>query len=299
MKTTGWEVSVRWNDRPTLFGKPFNYNLGVVLSDYTAEITRFDNPNNFLGDYYEGQEFGEIWGYETLGFFQSEEEIANSADHTGLMRRPADLAPGDLKFADLNNDGVIDEGEYTLDNPGDLKVVGNSLIRMNYGITGGFDWSNFNFSFLLQGVGKHDFLPGRDDAYMWSVYNRPYNTVLTHIVDNYWTPENPDAYFPRLFGYAALGSGKQMIAPQSRFIQDASYIRLKNVTLGYTLPRSFTRKIGIDRLNVYISGENLWEDTNMIMPVDPELLNVPGQTWGDGQNYPYQRTYSAGINVTF
>ncbi len=299
LETTGYEFSVKWNDEVQLLGSPFRYNLGFVFGDYTAEITRFDNPNNFLGDFYEGQEFGEIWGYETLGFFQSEEEIANSADHTGLMRRPADLAPGDLKFADLNNDGVIDEGDYTLENPGDLTVVGNSLIRKNYGFNGGFDWKNINFSFFFQGIGQHDFLPGRDDAYMWSVYNRPYNTVLEHIVGNYWTPENRDAYFPRLFGYAALGRGKQMIAPQSRFIQDASYLRLKNITLGYTIPQVFTRKLGIERFNIYLSGENVWENTNMIMPVDPELLNVPGQTWGDGQNYPYQRTYSAGVNVTF
>lgn len=299
LQTTGFEISAKWNDHFALLGKPFHYSLGVVFGDYTAEITRFDNPNNFLGDYYEGQEFGEIWGYETLGFFQSEEEIASAPDHTGLMRRPADLAPGDLRFADLNNDGVIDEGDYTLDNPGDLKVVGNSLIRQNYGFNGSFEWNNFNFSAFFQGIGQHDFLPGRDDAFMWSVYNRPYNTVLQHIVGNYWTPENRDAYFPRLFGYAALGTGKQMIAPQSRFIQDASYLRLKNITLGYTLPVALTQRIGIQRLNIYLSGENVWEHTNMMMPVDPELLNVPGQTWGDGQNYPYQRTYSAGINLTF
>lgn len=299
LRTTGWETSVKWNDQTTLFGKPFRYNLGVVLADNQSKITRFDNPNNYLGDYYVGQDFGEIWGYETLGFFQSQEEIDAAPDHTGLMRRPADLAPGDLRFADLNNDGVIDEGDFTLDNPGDMKVIGNSSIRMTYGLTGGFDWSNFNFSFFLQGVGKHDFLPGRDDAFMWSVYNRPYNTVLEHIVGNYWTPDNRDAYFPRLFGYAALGAGKQLIAPQSRYIQDASYIRLKNLTLGYTLPSAITRKIGIERLNIYVSGENIWENTNMIMPVDPELLNVPGQAWGDGQGYPYQRTYSFGLNVTF
>jgi len=299
LRTNGWETSVRWNDRTTFLGKPFRYNFGVVLADNWARITRFDNPNNYLGDFYEGQDFGEIWGYETLGFFQSQEEIDAAPDHTGLMRRPADLAPGDLRFADLNNDGVIDEGDFTLDNPGDMRVIGNSSIRMTYGVTGGFDWNNFNLSFFFQGVGQHDFLPGRDDAFMWSVYNRPYNTVLEHIVGNYWTPENRDAYFPRLFGYAALGSGKQMIAPQTRFIQDASYIRLKNLTVGYTLPQALTRRIGIERLNIYLSGENIWEDTNMIMPVDPELLNVPGQTWGDGQGYPYQRTYSFGLNVTF
>jgi len=299
LETTGWEISARWNDQVQLFGKPFNYNLGFIFGDFTAEITRFDNPNNFLGDFYVGQQFGEIWGYETLGFFQSEEEIANSADHSNMMRRPADLAPGDLKFADLNNDGVIDEGEFTLENPGDLTVVGNDLIRKTYSITGGFEWNNINMSFFFQGVGQHDFLPGRDDAYMWSVFNRPNNTVLEHIMGNYWTPENRDAYFPRLFGYAALGTGKQMIAPQSRFIQDASYLRLKNLTLGYTIPQSLTQKIGIERLNIYLSGENIWEHTNMMMPVDPELLNVDGQVWGDGQNYPYQRTYSAGLNLTF
>lgn len=298
LRTRGWEVSLKWNNATDLLGKDFSYNLGLVLSDYRAEITRFDNPNNYLGDYYEGQRFGEIWGYQTEGFFQSEEEIKNHADQTEVFRFPNNIAVGDLKFADRNGDGKISMGDNTLENPGDRYVIGNTTPRFSYGLNGGFNWNNLTFSFFFQGIGQRDYYPGGEEAYFWSVYNRYYNTALEHLVGNYWTPENQDAYFPRLKAYIALVDGKELSAPQTRYLQDASYLRLKNITLGYTLPVSFTSRFGIDRFRVYFSGENLWEHTNLIMPVDPESI-LTNHSWGDGQTYPFQRTYSLGLDITF
>lgn len=299
LRTVGWEVSLNWDDEAgRVFGKPFSYNLGVVLSDHQTEITRFDNPNNYLGDYYVGQKWGEIWGYETEGFFQSEAEIANHADQTAVERFPERREVGDLKFKDRNGDGVVDNGDFTLDNPGDLFIIGNTTPRYSYGFTGGFNWNNVSFSAFIQGIGKRDYYPQREVAYFWSVYNRPYNTALEHLVGNHWTPENRDAYFPRLKAYIALVDGKDLAAPQTRYLQDASYMRLKNITIGYTLPRQFTSRIGISRLQAYLSGENLWERTDLRIPVDPELL-MRSHRWGDGQKYPLQRSYSLGLNMTF
>ncbi|HET9984452.1 MAG TPA: TonB-dependent receptor [Longimicrobiales bacterium] len=299
LRTTGWELSVKWDaDAGRLLGRKLSYGLGAGLSDYQSVITRFDNPNRYLGDYYVGQKLGEIWGYETEGFFQSEEEIASHADQTPVERFPDRQGVGDLEFRDRNGDGVISPGENTVDNPGDRYVIGNTTPRYNYSFTARLDWSNFGVSAFFQGVGKRDYYPGAEMAYFWSVYNRPYSTPLAHLVDNYWTPEHTDAYFPRLKGYIALVNGKDLAAPQTRYLQDASYLRLKNVTVRYTLPKQLVSRVGVDRLQLYVSGENLWERTHLRIPIDPELLLVP-HSLGDGQKYPFQRSYSAGLNLTF
>lgn len=299
LRTTGWELTLKWDDHlGRVLGRPLSYGLGVVLSGYQSVITRFDNPNNYLGDYYVGQKLGEIWGYETEGFFQSADEIANHADQTPVERFPDRQGVGDLKFRDRNGDGVISPGDNTLDNPGDRFVIGNTTPRYSYAFNARLSWSNFDVSAFFQGIGKRDYYPGAEMAYFWTVYNRPYNTPLKHLVDNYWTPEHTDAYFPRLKGYIALVNGKDLAAPQTRYLQDASYLRLKNLTVRYTLPQQLTSRVGVDRLQLYVSGENLWERTRLRIPIDPELLLVP-HSQGDGQKYPFQRSYSAGLNLTF
>ncbi len=298
LRTRGWELSLGWNDEINLGGKPLVIDTRFILSDYTAEITRFDNPNKFLGDFYEGQQFGEIWGYETLGFFQSEDDIESHADQSVLMRRPAEIKPGDLKFADRNNDGFVNFGENTVDNPGDRYIIGNREPRYSYGFTSNLRWNNFDLSFFFQGIGQRDYYPTREASYFWSVFNRPNNTPLQHLVDNTWTPDNPEAYFPRLKAYIALADGRELDLEQTRYLQDASYFRLKNLTIGYTLPATLMEKIGIANLRVYFSGENLWETTGLIMPVDPESLYT-SHVWGDGSTYPFVRSYSFGLDLTF
>lgn len=299
LKTTGWEVSLKWADKAgRLLGKPFTYGLGLVLSDYQTVITRFDNPNDYLGDFYVGMKWGEIWGYETEGFFQSQEEIASHANQNAVERFPERRSPGDLKFRDRNGDGVISPGDNTLNDPGDRFIIGNTTPRYSYGFKGNFDWNNVAVSAFLQGVGKRDYYPQREVAYFWSVYNRPYNTAFKHLVGNYWTPENRDAYFPRPKAYIALVNGRDLAAPQTRYLQDASYLRLKNLTVKYTLPRRIVSAGGFERTQIYFSGENLWERTRLRIPVDPELLLRP-HSWGDGQKYPFQRSYSLGVNLTF
>lgn len=296
--TEGWELSLNWDNSTELLGKPFAYNLGVLLSDYRTQITRYDNPNNFLGDYYEGQQFGEIWGFKTAGFFGSDAEVEQHADQTEVVRWVDRQHAGDLKFTDLNGDGKVTYGENTVDDPGDRVIIGNSTPRYSFGFNGGFNWGNLSLSLFVQGVGKRDYYPGPEEAYLWSVYNRPYNTPLKHLVDNTWTPENPDAYFPRLKGYIALAGNRGLSAPQTRYLQDASYIRLKNLTIGYNLPQNLLGRIGIDQFRIYVSGENLLESTGLVMPVDPEAL-YQSHGFGDGQTYPFARTYSVGLNISF
>ena len=312
LRTNGWELSLGWTDSHEVFGRSLQYSIGAVLSDYKTTITRFDNPNGYLGDFYEGQTLGEIWGYTTEGFFQSEEEYRQHADQSDLVRFPDREGVGDIKLKDRNGDGVVGPGEYTLEDHGDLSVIGNSKPRYRYGFDASVSLAGVEVSAFFQGIGERDFYPTDEAAYFWSVYNRYYNTPVQHLVGDHWTPENRDAYFPRLKSYEALGSGSGdnaenpagiLAAPQTRYLQDASYLRLKNLTVAYTLPSRFTESFGAKQLRLYFSGENLWKYTGLRMPTDPELLMTsdggPATTRPNGQKYPIQRSYSVGVDLRF
>ena len=161
LKTEGWEFSIGWQDNFSLASKPFRYSVKFNLSDSRAEITKFDNKKKQLDDYYVGQRLGEIWGLTTEGFFLSEEDIKNHADQWAVTSYPGDrpLAPGDLKFKDLNEDGYVNKGDWTKDNPGDFSVIGNSTPRYCYGADINAAWNGFDLRILLQGVGKQDWYP--------------------------------------------------------------------------------------------------------------------------------------------
>lgn len=281
----GWEVSLSWTDKINLAGKPLDYNARFILSDSRAFIKRFDNPTKYLGDYYEGQEIGEIWGLVTEGFFSSQEEIDSHANQVEVTSYPGDrpIEPGDLKYKDLNGDGVINRGSETVDDPGDFKVIGNNSLRYNFGLDLGGSWDGWDLRLLFQGVGKRDIYPDAGPAF-WGIYYAPDAYVLKGTLDH-WTPENPNAYLPRLKSYLTTND---LGIPQTRYLQNAAYVRMKNITFGYTLPESLLKsKIGV---RIYFSGENLFEITSLRNPLDPEA---------EGSNiHPFQRSYSIGLNIT-
>lgn len=303
LRTKGWELSAKWNDRFDLLDKPFSYNFSVVLSDNRSHITRFNNPNKLLSDsYYEGMEVGEIWGYKTLGFFHTDEESASHADQSRLRLFTGMPLAGDIKFEDTDGSGVIDFGSNTVDDPGDLQIIGNTTPRYAYGINAGFNWYNFSLDVFLQGIGKRQFYPGPESAVFWGFYNRWNQPVYEHIAGNYWTPENPDAYFPRLRAYEALSTDRSLGATQTRYLQDASYMRLKNVTVGYSLPQSVVSKAKMQGVRVFFSGENLHEWTKLSRAFDPEGINDDeegGRMNGQGFVYPMMRTFTFGLEINF
>lgn len=294
LKTKGWEITLGWKDQVKMAGKPLNYSLSFNLADSRAWITKFDNPTGDLGEYYVGREIGEIWGYTTLGFFTSDEDIKNHADQSNLISYPGTrpLEAGDLKFADLDGDGTVYQGTYTLDDHGDLSIIGNSRKRYTFGFTAAADWNGIDFSLLLQGVGKRDYNPS-GDLYFWGIYAQPWTNITYGNYYDHWTEENPDAYFPRPKAYVAEMSNKEAGLCQTRYLQNAAYMRLKNLTLGYTLPAKWVHKAGLSRVRVYFSGDNMFELSGLYKyyKVDPEGLS--------GQEYPLQRSYSFGLNVTF
>ncbi|UGU16664.1 TonB-dependent receptor [Sinomicrobium kalidii] len=275
MQTRGWELEMRWRDE---LKNGFRYNVALNLWDYQSEVLVFDgNPNKILGNLYAKQKMGEIWGYETAGIFQSEKEI-EAAPSQHLLN--SQWFPGDIRYEDLNGDGEIGPGENTVENPGDKKVIGNSTPRYQFGLNMNAFWKNFDLNIFFQGVGKRDFWIG-DRMYWgglagatgtWDVYN------------NSWTPERTDAYFP---AYKNKGANRQV---QTRYLQDASYIRLKNLALGYSLPDEVTEKLNIKKLRVSASAYNIWEYTDVPDLFDPELMSA---------NYPMMRSFALGLQVTF
>ena len=278
MKTVGWEVSLEWNDR---LSNGFGYHIKGVLSDYQASITKFSNPTKLLGTHYVGEKLNEIWGYVSNGLFQSDED-AKAADQSYLSG--GSWGAGDVKYEDLNNDGKIDIGKNTLDDSGDRKIIGNSTPRYSYGITAGFDYKGFDFEMFWQGIGKRDYWLG--GSQFWG-FTDEWCTPLTSSLD-YWTEDNRDAYFPRLHHYGVNGGNHQV---STRYLQNAAYLRLKNVVLGYTIPRSITEKVKISRLIVFVQGENLLTFTPLIDSYDPETLN--------NMTYPINKKISVGLNLTF
>lgn len=308
LKTRGWELSFAWRDQFNLGGSPFSYGARFILSDSRSFITKFDNYTNVKdkngndvmtsewrgGKYYVGQELGEIWGLTTEGFFQNEEELKNHANQTAVGSDDTNYLfyVGDLKFKDLNNDEKIDWGDGTLANPGDFRKIGNSSMRLPYSIDLDANWKGFDLRVFLQGVGKRDWYAGGNNHYFWGIYAQPWTNVSKINLDR-WSSETPNGYFPRVKPYVAEDTGSELSCPQTRYLQDASYLRLKNVTFGYTLPKSWTNKAGMERVRFYFSGENLCEFQHLKANLDPEALD------SDSKTYPLQRSFTFGVNLNF
>ncbi len=309
--TKGWEASVNWRDGFDLDGKRFNYYVGAGVGDNTSKVTRFDNPNKNLSNFYEGQQLGQIWGYEVNGFFLSDEEAANydvdqTAVNTIINTSAIDqgLHAGDMKFEDLNGDKVISMGDNTADNPGDRRVIGNSLPRYNFNFRLGGDWNNIDLSVFVQGIGRQNWYPLTSASYFWGPYAQPYSTFIgTDFLSRVWSEDNPDAYFPRPRGYIALNATNRSLGvANSKYLQDLAYLRLKNVTVGYSLPQKVASKAGLSRLRVYFSGENLLTLTKLESKyIDPEQAateNTYNKSTSHAKVYPWAKTFTFGLDIS-
>lgn len=281
LKTKGWELSLKWHDR---IGDDFTYDLGFVLSDSQAEITKYNNPTGDIDSWYVGKKVGDIWGYETEGLFQSDEEVKSHASQTQVSN--VIWQPGDVKLKDCNNDNEINDGVRTLENHGDLKVIGNTTPRYQYGITANLAYKNYYLNLFMQGVGKRNFWP-KDESF-WPAATQYYNAQVWH-VNNSWSETNPNAYFP-----IPRSVDKRNRQVQTRFLQNASYLRMKNITIGWNLPKEWIKKVFLSNVSIYVSGENLFEFTKIKGPYDPEAAGGEGVML-----YPFMRTYSFGVNLTF
>ena len=310
LRTKGYELAIGWRDQISLFGKPFGYNVGATLSDFKTVITKYDNKEyTFAKDYYEGMVLGEIWGFEIDGLFQSDAEAQAYAKEVDLgyinKRLYGGWLAGDPKYVDLDKNGIISVGSNTVKNPGDRRILGNSIASLQYGITAGFDYLGIDVSIFLQGTGNHYWYPNDESMAFWGPYSRPYCTYLPYdFLDNVWSEENPDAYFPRPRAYAAFTSGAPLANVNNRYLQNLRYLRLKNLSVGYTVPK--TEKIGIEKLRIYFSGENLayWSPFKKHSRyIDPEAAfdrtSGGSTTRYNNAFYPWQKTFMFGIDITF
>jgi TonB-linked SusC/RagA family outer membrane protein len=311
LRTKGYELSIGWRDQVELFGKPFGYNVGATLSDYRTVITKYDNKEyTFAKDYYEGMVLGEIWGFEIDGLFATDAEAQAYAQEVDLSyinkRLYGGWLAGDPRYVDLDGDGKISVGANSVKKPGDRKILGNSIASLQYGLTAGFDYMGIDFSIFFQGTGNHYWYPNDESMAFWGPYSRPYCTYLPYdFLDNVWSEENPDAYFPRPRAYSAFTSGAPLANVNSRYLQNLRYLRLKNLSVGYTVP--MTKKIGIQKLRVYFSGENLayWSPFKKHSRyIDPEAAFDRRDSGGSTTRYnnafyPWQKTFMFGIDITF
>lgn len=296
MRDRGFEFDVNFN-------YPVNKNLKLFailsLANNKAIITKWNNPSKVISEYYSGAEYGAIWGFETAGFFQSAEDVSKSPSQVALQSGNFVYGPGDIKFKDLNHDGKIDGGKSTATDHGDLTIIGNTQPQYLYGAQVGGSWKNFDLYIFLQGVGERNMWGAGDMVIpLYSGAQILYKNQL-----NYWTPTHTNAFYPVPYAgnsggnISGLQSGSHNFYPQTKYLLNLAYCRLKNVTIGYTLPKEWAQKIHMQKLRVYVSGENLTEIDNVGVPLDPEITD--GQLGYTGRTFPFQRNYSFGVQVTF
>ena len=325
LKTKGWELSLSWRDNFTLGDKPFSYNVKVSVWDSRTWVKDFYNANGDILNYYEGKELGEIWGFRTDGYFLSNEEASQWVQDT-FHKNGSNFAAyaGDLKFIDVDKDNAIDTGKGTLDDHGDLERIGNETPRYQYGINIGANWNGIGLSLFFQGVGRRDWYPSCESGFFWGMYNRPYGYLPTiHTTDavqidystENWVVTNAadKPYYTRQVGYAANRNVGPLTWENDYYLQNAAYCRLKNLTIDYTFPKQWTRKLNIESLKVYFSGENLltfspiFKHTKMF---DPEVIGFGDSDFtasdntglggaGQGYSYPMLRSFTFGLNINF
>lgn len=322
LRTKGWEFSVEWRNRINVAGSPLRLNLGFNLGDSRSTITRYPNDGLlFSGQYYEGQELGEIWGLESDGFFENEEAIS-ALDQNGIIPWGAiSIVPGWPRFVDQDGNQVIEKGISATDTR-DYVRLGNTQPRYRYGINFDASWKGFDTRFFFQGIGQRDYYP--EHYLFWGLYQQPYANTYPQQLDFYRAngeneaaranhsrsylelgladANTEGASFPTLQAWLAdyrVSNG--LAIPQSKYLLDGSYLRLKNVTVGYTLPTTLTDRVGLSRLRFFVSGENVWEASSVKDFVDPEAIGANPLDAGQfgGYAYPFQRRYSVGLNLEF
>lgn len=332
LRNTGWELQIGWRD-VTSFG--LAYGISANISDSRTKVLEY--PGNTTGDisqYLPGHYTGDIWGLTTIGMARTNEEMQahlQSLDNTytqvhgvapeqllqGQSRYGiSDLQAGDMMYKDLNGDGVIDWGDWTVHNPGDMRIIGNTTPRYFFGIDINAAFKGFDFRMFFQGVGKRDFYArtrtfwGAVESGQWATAGLQPHLDFFHAEDivfdytdlsgnaaQYIIPANTDAYYPR----PRFSWGNQEW--QTYFLQNAAYLRCKNLQIGYTLPLSFTKKFGCTQFRIYGSVDNLFTVTKLSKLFDPETVGGgsyrDGERTADGNSYPLARTWSFGVQISF
>jgi TonB-linked SusC/RagA family outer membrane protein len=317
LSTKGWELTVDFVHR---FQNGLGINLRGNISDAKSILTSYGSGTQVTSNY-NGKDIGEIWGYRTDRLYQMEdfeldangkpilitltatESSLNAGKQAYKLKTSTDgkkpiyqpflqnssnfrFGPGDVKFRDLNGDGEISNGKGTLSDHGDLEVIGNSNARYEYGFRLGADYKGFDISAFFQGVGRREIWG--DGMLAIPGYNSSDGAMPEAIAGNFWTPDNPGAYYPAAYNNGVSNNTNNMQI-QDRYLLNMAYTRLKNFTLGYTLPQSLTNKIKMTSLRAYVGLENFitWDHLGDL-PIDPETIS--GYSMWNTSNYNSGRT---------
>jgi TonB-linked SusC/RagA family outer membrane protein len=291
VRNRGWEAELTYNWKSPKVTQSFSVNIGntnnklLVLTGNTQQII-------FNQDVYQlirrvGDPITQYYGYETDGYFQNQADVNNLPKPAGAI-----VGPGDIKFKDLNGDGKIDDN--------DKKVIGDPFPHYTFGFTYRLAVSGFDLTLFVQGVGQRDaFLRGE----LVEPFHYNYGATLFEHMTNYWTPNNPDARYPRLASIGSPSNTNNWRNGSDLYRYNAAYARLKNVNIGYTLPTKLTQKAGMQRVRVSAIGQNLLTLTKLGF-IDPETTefgnNVSPNTGSNSaRNYLLPVFYGLGLDITF
>jgi len=282
MENRGWEFSVNYKNR---FGK-LGVDVTGMISDVKNQVLNLVEGTPFIGDGIRtapGQALGSYFGYVTAGYFDDSTAIKGAPVQFGIPWSPNPTVgpkPGDVRYEDLNKDGRVDANDRTF--------IGNAFPRYEYSININLNYGNWDLNIFGQGVGqRNNFLSGTGAV--------PFNSAdfaasLLNIHKDYWRADNPNALFPRLL---PSGSGGNNYLLATQWIRSAAYFRIKNINLGYNLPRTILNKTKISSLRIYFSCQNLLTLSRAWKGFDPEINSA------NAEFYPLMRTFTGGVNVTF
>ncbi|MBK5194452.1 MAG: TonB-dependent receptor [Proteiniphilum sp.] len=287
IENKGWEVGIGWRDQ---IGN-VRYSLTANLSDARNKITDLGSSAPSLGDNIRrvGDPINGYYGYLTDGLAQRD-DFGSFNETTGRYENPNFsvissyaniIQPGDVVYRDISGENGEPDGKI---DDYDKVVFGDPYARYTYSLRGTMQWKNFDFSFYLQGVGK---INGYLSEEARHAFINDYSVPKTAHLDR-WTPNNPEATYPRMYYQPSHN-----IVFSNYWIEDASYLRLKNIQLGYTLPKKFTDRINADRLKIYLSVDNLLTLTNYFGGFDPEVRETAGDS------YPQLKTFALGVQFGF
>lgn len=312
LSTRGWELSLAYRNDFNVAAKPLNIGFKFTLSDDKTKITHFENSQKLFGSkYWDGQTIGEIWGLTNDGYFKDKNDVKTLDESAIVPWGSLDVVEGWPKYKDLDGNGKIERGVSAKD-PKDLKVIGNSSPHYRFGFNIDMNWNGFDLSVFMQGIAKMDYYP--HNYLFWGPLQQPYANVYPWNLDFYratadneatraqhsesyikagLADANTKSYYPVLQSWLAdANNGKGLDIPQTKYMLNAAYLRIKNVTIGYTLPMSLTKRYHINRLRVYVTGDNIFEFSAIKKYVDPEAV-IDSRAWA----YPYQRKYAVGLNL--
>lgn len=295
LETKGYELSLQWKANINeLF-----YHAKIGVGNYSTTVLEYVNETGNISSWYAGKKFGDVWGLTSDGLIQTVgEEMADQSYYY------ANWGPGDMKYKDLNGDGKINPGTGTLDDHGDLSIIANTTPKYQYSITGGLKWRSWDFTMFWQGIGRRNFVPDSGSEYYWGTIEGPESAILLKNSEyhlDYWRPAdetnilgpNTDAYQPKLYFSSQRSKNLQT---QTRFIDNASYLRLKNLQIGYNLPESVASRTPVSALRIYFSCENLLTFQSLPKAFEPESMISSGTFM---RTYPLHQMYSFGITITF